>query len=104
MENGSLKDIITKFGCFSESLAAKYCYQVLQGLNYLHSLQIIHRDIKGANILITKDGICKLGDFGVATALTEGKFSSDEDTVAGTTYWSKYKLNKNKKSNIYYFF
>lgn len=84
MENGSLKDIIKQFGCFPERLAARYSHQVLLGLDYLHSLDILHRDIKGANILITKDGICKLADFGVAT-----KAQGDEDaSIGGTTYWS----------------
>ena len=87
IENGSLKDIIKKFGSLPEPLTARYSFQVLQGLAYLHSLDILHRDIKGANILITKDGICKLADFGVATKLhTASEF---DEAAAGTTYWSK---------------
>lgn len=87
VENGSLKDIIKKFGCLPESLTARYSHQVLQGLDYLHSLDILHRDIKGANILITKDGICKLADFGGATKI-QGE-QEDESSFGGTTYWSK---------------
>lgn len=46
---------------------------------------VIHRDIKGANILSTKEGVVKLADFGVATRLNENKRS---DSVVGTPYWS----------------
>jgi serine/threonine protein kinase len=56
--------------------------QVLQGLVYLHEQGVIHRDIKGANILTTKDGIVKLADFGVAT-----KSNVNEYNVVGTPYW-----------------
>jgi serine/threonine protein kinase len=56
MENGSLATVIKKFGSFSESLTAIYVTQVLRGLKYLHEQGVLHRDIKGANILTTKDG------------------------------------------------
>jgi serine/threonine protein kinase len=46
---------------------------------------VIHRDIKGANILSTKEGLIKLADFGVATKLNENRKS---DSVVGTPYWS----------------
>jgi serine/threonine protein kinase len=45
---------------------------------------VIHRDIKGGNILTTKDGIVKLADFGVATKLTD---SEKSNSVVGTPYW-----------------
>ena len=57
--------------------------QVLQGLLYLHDQGVIHRDIKGANILTTKEGLVKLADFGVATR-TGGLSDS---SVVGTPYW-----------------
>ncbi|RVW45486.1 MAP3K epsilon protein kinase 1 [Vitis vinifera] len=57
VENGSLANIIkpNKFGPFPESLVAVYISQVLEGLVYLHEQGVIHRDIKGANILTTKE-------------------------------------------------
>lgn len=57
MENGSLAGIIkpNKFGVFPETLVAVYIAQVLQGLAYLHEQGVVHRDIKGANILTTKE-------------------------------------------------
>jgi len=69
MENGSLDSLIKKFGKINESLAALYIEQVLAGLEFLHSKNIIHRDIKGGNILTTKEGEVKLADFSVATMI-----------------------------------
>ncbi|KAL8120420.1 MAP3K epsilon protein kinase 1-like isoform X2 [Apium graveolens] len=87
VENGSLANIIkpTKFGPFPESLVAVYIVQVLEGLVYLHEQGVIHRDIKGANILLTKEGLVKLADFGVATKLTEADVNTH--SVVGTPYW-----------------
>ncbi|ORX91461.1 hypothetical protein K493DRAFT_50780 [Basidiobolus meristosporus CBS 931.73] len=81
-ENGSLKTISKRFGKFPENLVAVYVTQVLEGLFYLHEQGVIHRDIKCANILSTKDGKVKLADFGVAT-IAHRKDSS----VVGSPYW-----------------
>ena len=86
IENGSLKDTIKKFGPLPEALTARYTFQMLQGLSYLHLKDIIHGDVKGANILITKDGVCKLADFGVATQLSPNVVTTTQ--AFGTTYWS----------------
>lgn len=96
LESGSLQDIVKKYGAMKEPLAAMYIAQVLEGLAYLHaegnffnrmnnSLGVIHRDIKGANILTTKDGLAKLADFGVAASLNE----VEAGNPVGTPYWSK---------------
>ncbi|MBW0466232.1 hypothetical protein O181_005947 [Austropuccinia psidii MF-1] len=82
-ENGSLHTICKKFGKFPESLVAVYICQVLEGLFYLHEQGVIHRDIKGSNILATKEGGVKLADFGVATRT--GALS--DNTVVGSPYW-----------------
>ncbi|KAL1977998.1 hypothetical protein VTN31DRAFT_857 [Thermomyces dupontii] len=82
-ENGSLHSIAKNFGRFPENLVALYMEQVLQGLLYLHDQGVIHRDIKGANILTTKEGLVKLADFGVASRTT----GLHESSVVGTPYW-----------------
>lgn len=82
-ENGSLHSISKNFGRFPENLVALYMSQALHGLCYLHDQGVIHRDIKGANILNTKKGLVKLADFGVASRTT----GLHESSVVGTPYW-----------------
>ncbi|MCO5555692.1 hypothetical protein L7F22_009237 [Adiantum nelumboides] len=83
-ENGSLQHICKRFGKFPEGLVGVYISQILEGLIYLHDQGVIHRDIKGANILTTKDGSVKLADFGVATKA--GSLVGN-NAVVGSPYW-----------------
>ncbi|KAJ2967229.1 hypothetical protein NQ176_g9764 [Zarea fungicola] len=85
-ENGSLHSICKSYGKFPENLVGVYMTQVLKGLQYLHDQGVIHRDIKGANILTTKDGTVKLADFGVSTSTLAGG-QDKEAQVVGTPYW-----------------
>jgi len=85
-ENGSLHSILKAYGKFPENLVGVYMTQVLHGLQYLHDQGVIHRDIKGANILTTKDGTVKLADFGVSTSTIAGN-QDKEAQVVGTPYW-----------------
>ncbi|PAA76239.1 hypothetical protein BOX15_Mlig024460g1 [Macrostomum lignano] len=66
MDCGSLRDEIKRFGPIREILARKYTRMVLEGLSFLHRNTIVHRDIKGANILKDSQGNVKLSDFGSA--------------------------------------
>eukprot|EP01084_Bolivina_argentea_P146661 256732_1 len=83
-EGGSALDIVkvTKH-TLSERQCQCVLYHSLQGLAYLHSKNLIHRDIKAANILINKDGRCKLADFGVAKSIR----ASGAGTTIGSPYW-----------------
>ncbi|OIW05957.1 hypothetical protein TanjilG_07233 [Lupinus angustifolius] len=58
-------------GRLNEPLLACYTRQVLQGIEYLHSKGLVHCDIKGANILISEDGVAKVGDFGCAKSVND---------------------------------
>ena len=100
-ENGSLAGIVkpTRFGPCPEPLAAVYAAQMLDGLAYLHAQGVVHRDVKGANVLTTKDGVVKLADFGVAVRASASANADPDDAgprrsslageheVQGTPYW-----------------
>eukprot|EP01083_Nonionella_stella_P299025 1014719_1 len=65
MSGGSIAGMLNMFGPFELPLIKSYTMQILNGLAFLHSQNIIHRDIKGSNILVNPDGCLKLADFGV---------------------------------------
>lgn len=67
--NQSLSDLIRRRKRITELEAQSYLLQVIQGMKYLHSHRVIHRDIKLANILISENMEIKLGDFGLAAKL-----------------------------------
>ncbi|KNC52939.1 STE/STE11/CDC15 protein kinase [Thecamonas trahens ATCC 50062] len=68
VEGGSLAAKIKEFGTLPEPLVAFFIAQVVEGLAFLHAVGVLHRDIKGANILLTKEGVVKLTDFGIASS------------------------------------
>ncbi|CAL1274141.1 unnamed protein product [Larinioides sclopetarius] len=82
---GSLQDIYHITGPLSELQIAYACKETLKGLEYLHSLGMMHRDIKGANILLTDEGDVKLADFGVSAQITAT--ISKRKSFIGTPYW-----------------
>nr|XP_057912978.1 mitogen-activated protein kinase kinase kinase kinase 5 isoform X8 [Doryrhamphus excisus] len=82
---GSLQDIYHVTGPLSEMQIAYVCRETLQGLGYLHIKGKMHRDIKGANILLTNDGDVKLADFGVAAKITAT--IAKRKSFIGTPYW-----------------
>eukprot|EP00741_Cyanophora_paradoxa_P001846 tig00000507_g1789.t1 len=85
---GSIASLISKFGHLTESVIRVYTRQLLLGLDYLHSHQIMHRDIKGANILVDNTGTIKLADFGASKKLAEIMTISDgHKSLRGTPYW-----------------
>ena len=89
VDSGSLAQVLAGYGFFPESLAAIYTSQVLDGLSYLHSKGVVHRDIKGGNILITREGTVKLADFGIATSVSNSN-ADHHSLVEGSPYWSKF--------------
>lgn len=91
MPGRSVYDVIQEYGALSEQVAGRYTRQVLEGLAFLHMNVIVHRDIKGANILRDSNGNVKLADFGTSKRLqtisTMATASSPCKTFVGTPYW-----------------
>jgi serine/threonine protein kinase len=69
MPCGSVSDLLSKYGSFKETVYRAYTRQILHGLRYLHGERIIHRDVKGRNVLVDHRGTCKLSDFGCSRQL-----------------------------------
>ncbi|XP_061645092.1 mitogen-activated protein kinase kinase kinase kinase 3 isoform X2 [Phyllopteryx taeniolatus] len=82
---GSLQDIYHVTGPLLESQIAYMSRETLQGLYYLHNKGKMHRDIKGANILLTDNGYVKLADFGVSAQITATL--AKRKSFIGTPYW-----------------
>ncbi|XP_060791771.1 mitogen-activated protein kinase kinase kinase kinase 6 isoform X2 [Neoarius graeffei] len=82
---GSLQDIYHVTGPLKERQIAYVCRETLQGLHYLHTMGKMHRDIKGANILLTERGDVKLADFGVAAEINASIVK--RKSFIGTPYW-----------------
>ncbi|KAL7890732.1 hypothetical protein AOLI_G00002080 [Acnodon oligacanthus] len=88
MPGGSIKDQLKSYGALTENVTRKYTRQILEGVCYLHSNMIVHRDIKGANILRDSAGNIKLGDFGASRRLQTICLSGTGiKSVTGTPYW-----------------
>ena len=88
ISGGSISSLLKTFGSFDENVVRIYTKQILQGLQYLHCHRIIHRDIKGGNILIDNNGIPKLADFGAAKKLADiSDTAANPKSLHGTPYW-----------------
>ena len=80
---GSLQSLLKKFGRFKESVVQNYTLQMLKGLKYLHENGVVHRDIKGSNILVDDRGNVKLCDFGASKQVTGGNNNLGGQTIQG---------------------
>ncbi|KAI9253095.1 kinase-like domain-containing protein [Helicostylum pulchrum] len=99
VENGSLLNTLKSFGnALPEHLVASYCQRILEGLTYLHKQDVVHCDLKAANILTTKSGDVKLSDFGVSLNL---KLKNHEDSlVSGTPFWMSPEVIELKGASV----
>jgi hypothetical protein len=80
---GSITDMLKKFGALEERIVSIYTKQILDGLKYLHDKDIVHRDMKGANLLVDAMGNVKLADFGASTTTKKLHDKSEVSQLRG---------------------
>lgn len=90
---GSVQTMLNSYGALPEPLVRSFVRQILTGLSYLHNRDIIHRDIKGANILVDNKGTIKISDFGIskkleATNILNGANNNKHrPSLQGSVFW-----------------
>lgn len=82
VDMGSIATMLKTYGPFPDEVISRYTRQILEGLEYLHNHGVMHRDIKGGNILVHSNGNVKLADFGSAK-----KIKSYASSFIGTVCW-----------------
>lgn len=92
VSGGSIHKLLQEYGQFGEPAIRNYTRQILSGLAYLHAKNTVHRDIKGANILVDPNGRIKLADFGMAKHITG---QSCPLSFKGSPYWMAPEVIKN---------
>ncbi|KAF5380998.1 hypothetical protein D9615_003985 [Tricholomella constricta] len=87
---GSVTALLRNYGAFEETLVKNFVRQILEGLNYLHERDIIHRDIKGANILVDNKGGIKISDFGISKKVDDNLLTGNRvnrPSLQGSVFW-----------------
>ncbi|KAM7272397.1 hypothetical protein ACFE04_027060 [Oxalis oulophora] len=92
VSGGSIYKLLQEYGALGEAALRSYTHQILSGLAFLHSKSTVHRDIKGANILVDPNGRVKLADFGMAKHITG---QSCPLSFKGSPYWMAPEVIKN---------
>ncbi|XP_040296466.1 mitogen-activated protein kinase kinase kinase 19 [Bufo bufo] len=88
---GSISSIVRHFGPLQEDVIRRYTRHILQGISYLHKNRVVHRDIKGNNVMLMPNAVIKLIDFGCAKRLNglnlNGTHGEMLQSMHGTPYW-----------------
>jgi len=96
MEGGSVHDLLIRKGPIQDPLVRKFTLQILTGVDFLHNNGIIHKDIKGGNVLLDKHQMnVKLADFGISKIMTDlGTATGSRMTkdVTATVQWASPEL------------
>lgn len=104
IEGINLKQLINKRGEFSEKEALNIIRQICFALKEAHKNKIVHRDIKPHNIMINKDNIIKVGDFGIAKATTSATITTVGGVIGSVHYFSPEQARggyMDERSDIY---
>ena len=100
----TLKEYIAEKGVLPWRQAAEFAAQICEGLSAAHKKSVIHRDIKPQNIIMTKGGVLKVTDFGIARATTQATQSTSNSTIGTVHYLSPEQARggyTNERTDIY---
>lgn len=98
---GSLADMIRNYGGgLGEAVLKRYLFQMLAGLTYLHDRLIVHRDLKGGNVLVNEFGEAKLADFGCSKTMSADGTLGEvaHGSIKGTPYFMAPEVIKNERA------
>ncbi|XP_044321077.1 mitogen-activated protein kinase kinase kinase 3 isoform X1 [Triticum aestivum] len=84
VSGGSIRKLLREYGPFEEAVLRNYTAQILSGLAYLHRRNIVHRDIKGANVFVNCNGDIKLADFSMTNHISA---ATSMRSFKGNPYW-----------------
>ncbi|NMA68836.1 MAG: Stk1 family PASTA domain-containing Ser/Thr kinase [Desulfitobacterium sp.] len=104
VEGQNLKEIIRNYAPLSTEQTVELGIQIAEAIHHAHEHQIIHRDIKPHNILVTEDGRIKVTDFGIARAVTAATVTHTGDIVGSVHYLSPEQargVQTNEQSDVY---
>nr|POE93199.1 map kinase kinase kinase mkh1 [Quercus suber] len=87
ISGGSVGSCLRKHGKFEEPVVSSLTRQTLNGLAYLHSEGILHRDLKADNILLDLDGTCKISDFGISKRSADPYINDTSNSMQGSVFW-----------------
>lgn len=104
IEGDNLKNLVRQHGSLTPNKAAQIAGQISEALEHAHENDIVHRDVKPQNILITKDGRAKLTDFGIARGATSATLTQTDAVMGSVHYLSPEQArgeNTGPRSDIY---
>ena len=87
IEGKALSEIIAEKGRLNYKEAIDFTIQIAQALSLAHKNQIVHRDVKPHNVLVTNQGVAKLADFGIAMAVSQADMNKSSDKVMGSVHY-----------------
>ncbi|KAI6203818.1 Mitogen-activated protein kinase kinase kinase [Aphelenchoides besseyi] len=97
-EKGSLFDVLRRIE-LGKSQFLRWCQEVAHGMSYLHSLRIVHRDLKSPNILVNVNDTLKICDFGSLYTMDATHMASAKMSIVGTSQWMSPELLRNRPCN-----
>lgn len=99
IDGKTLKEVINEEGLLREKRALNYCVQIAEALKVAHSKNIVHRDIKSQNIMITKDDRVKVTDFGIARVADNSTVTATNAIMGSVHYFSPEQARGSKVDN-----